>query len=95
MGIAAWINILAGTDARLDIPKWAAGLAFLVLCAANYYPLVVRGHGITFEREFSNLQKSTKIRLLASCVGVILIAIAFFLYSAIAHRRFIGVDSLV
>ena len=67
-------------------------IAFLVLCAVNHYVLVTRKHGITFEHEFTNLKKSKKVLLLTSSVVTILAAVAFFIYSAVVHRHFIGVD---
>lgn len=91
IGIAAWVNVLAGTKTLLAMPKWAQVGAFLALCLANHYPLVVRGLGITFERKFTSLQNSKKIFLLTSCVMVMLTIIVFFIFSARAHRRFLGI----
>jgi len=88
IGIVLWIDVLVGTKSLFDIPKWAAVIAFLALCAANHYPLVARGHGITFEREFNHLKKTRKILLMASCVVIILAAIAFFIYSVSVYHRF-------
>ena len=87
LAIASWIDVLVGTKSLLDIPKWATIVAFFALCFANRYPLVGRGHGITFEREFTNFTKSRKVLLLASCVVIMLTAIAFFIYSASFHRK--------
>jgi len=87
IGIASWIDVLVGTKSLLDIPKWATIIAFLALCAANHYPLVARGHGIAFEREFANLKKSRRILLLAGCVAMMLTAIALFIFSASFHRK--------
>ena len=87
IGIASQIDALIGTRSLLDIPKWTAIFAFLVLCAANHYVLVVCRHGIVFEREFTNLKKSRRILLVAACAAITLVAIAFFISAAQAHRK--------
>jgi len=88
MGIAGWIDVYLGSRTFLSASKMAVGIAFLVLCAANHYILVIRGHGIKFERDFSNLEKSRKIRLLVTCALLMLANFAFFIYSVSAYQRF-------
>ncbi|MCX6894466.1 MAG: hypothetical protein NTZ16_02965 [Verrucomicrobia bacterium] len=92
VGIAGWIDILTGTKSILSADKWAIRIAFLALCFVNHYILISRGHGITFEREFANLKKSKKVFLLASCLVMMLAAIAFFIHAGFAHRRFIHIS---
>jgi hypothetical protein len=69
LGINGWIEILVGKQffiphvSRLD--GWVeAFVTFL----ANYYILVVRSHGIRFEKDFNNLKKSKQTFLQVSCV---------------------------
>ncbi len=54
-------------------------VAVLALYFASHYILVVRGHGIKFEREFNNLKKSRKMLLVTSCAVIMLVAIVFSL----------------
>lgn len=90
IGLVSWIEVLVGTRFLLGISKWATIIVFLALCAANHYPLVARGHGTAFEREFASLQKSRKILLLVFCAIIIGVAIAFFVYTAQVHRAFVN-----
>lgn len=86
MVIASWIEIYLGT--RFHFNPWPIRIAYLALCLPNYYILVTRGHGITFEREFSHLEKSRKNLLLASCGVMVLAIIAFMIFSVSAYHRF-------
>lgn len=92
MAIALWIDMLGGASFRVHFPKWALVSIFFALCIANHYPLVVCCHGLKFEREFNKLKPSKRLYLLASSSSIITVAIAFFIYSGLAYRRFIGVD---
>ncbi len=83
------IYLTAGTSFFGHVPKWVIGIIFLALCGANHYLLVVCRHGILFEHDFHDLKKSRKVVLVASCVAMILAVIAFFIYSAVVHRRFV------
>jgi hypothetical protein len=87
MSIESWIEMYFGTRFMLSISKWAIGIAFLILYYANYHVLVTRGHGLEFEREFSNLDKSKKNVLLASYVVLLLVTIAFMAASVSAYHH--------
>jgi hypothetical protein len=90
LGITTWIDVFAGTNSPWQVPKLALGITFMVLYAANFYPLVILRHGPTFEHEFTHLKKTKKVLLLTASVVVMLAAIAFFLYSAFIHRKLIS-----
>ena len=93
-GISSWIDIFIGTRFLLGnvnslaFSKIAILFLFFALYLANCHILVTRGHGIKFEHEFNNLKKSRKISLVASSCGLIVAAVAFFLYSRFAYRHF-------
>lgn len=89
IGIASWIDIYFRIKSLFDNSKLTAILAFLILCAVNHFLLVVRGHGIKYEREFSHVTKNRKIFLVVSCVILMLASVVFFVISANAHRHFI------
>ena len=89
LSVVSWIQTLAGTKSR--IPKWEFVIPYFALCFANHYVLVSRGHGTAFECQFAHLKSSRRTLLLASCVAIVLAAVAFFIYSAVAHRRFLGI----
>lgn len=93
LGTAASVSVFFDKNVLPNMSKLAVIISFLFLCATNYYLLVLRGDGIRFEREFDNHEKSMRLLLQASCVAVILGAMAFFVYSGIAYRRFLGIDS--
>ena len=92
LGIASWIDVLVGIRFLLNVPKWAAAIAFITLCFVNRHMLIVRGCGVQFEGEFTHFPKAKKNLLLARAVAMMVIAVAFFICSASVHRHFIGVD---
>jgi hypothetical protein len=93
LGVVGWIEIFFKIRFFVDLPNLAIVIAFFILCAANHYPLVALGHGITFEREFKHLKTSRKIFLLTICITMILAVIAFFIYSGFVHRSYIGINN--
>jgi len=88
MGIEGWIEIAAGTRFSFNSSPWPLRIAAVVLYFANHYILVARGHGIRFEHEFANLKKSRKVLLVASCVAMMLAAIAVTICSVSAYHRY-------
>jgi UDP-N-acetylmuramyl pentapeptide phosphotransferase/UDP-N-acetylglucosamine-1-phosphate transferase len=86
--IAGWIGIFCRSESFFDLGQWAIGIAFLILCSINHYVLVMRGHGIRFEREFNSLKKSKRIFLLVNCTVVLLVIIGFFIVTVSAFQRF-------
>jgi hypothetical protein len=90
MGVASLSDAFLGTKFMSNIPKWIICVAYLAICAFNHYLLIVRGNGITFEREFTHFKKSKRVLLMTCSVMMILAAIAFFLYSASVHRKLIN-----
>jgi hypothetical protein len=92
IGLVAWIDTLLGARPLSRVPKWAAVIGYIGLCAANHYPLVSRRHGTRFEREFSNLKTSQKVLLSSAWVAVVVSAVAFLICTAPMHRRLMGID---
>jgi len=86
MVIGTWVEIYIGE--RFYFDRWVIRIAAVALYLINYYILATRGHGIKFEREFSNLKKSRKVLLLASCVVMVLVAIAVSIYSVSAYHNY-------
>lgn len=86
LGIDSWIEMHIGE--RFHFDRWTIIIGFFALYLLNYYVLAIRGHGITFEREFNKLQKSKKILSVVSFVGLILATIAFFIWTVQAYHRF-------
>ena len=85
--IAAWVEMFFGTRLLLNNGKWIVWVTYLALCLPNYYVLLIRGHGIRFEREFTHLKKSRKTLLLISFSVLLLATIVFFIYSVSAYHR--------
>jgi len=92
LSLEGWFEILAGSQFLPHLPKWMVVTVFLILSFANYYGLVLCQHGIVFEQEFDKFNRAKKMLLLTICVAIMLAVGAFFIYSAVRHRHFIGVD---
>ena len=75
---------------RVLLSKPTVVFAFLGLFSLNQFVVFFRRRGITFAHEFDSLEKTRRIILTVSCVIVTIAAIVFFIFSAIAYRRFIG-----
>jgi hypothetical protein len=86
--ICGWIEILTGKQYLPVLPQWETWIASLAFIFVNYYVLVIRGHGIRFEREFNNFTKSKQNVLRVSCLAVTLTSAAFFICSAYAYQHF-------
>src|SRR5438270_368629 len=58
VSVASCVDMLTGTRTSLGLSStWRIVAACLTLCPLNHYFLVVRAHGIAFERQFSHLKK--------------------------------------
>lgn len=87
--IGGWIEILIGKQfLPHNIPRWGIWIATLVVYLMNYYVLVIRGHGIRFERDFDNLEKSKRTFLRVSCRVFELSSLVFIFYSFYAYQHF-------
>jgi hypothetical protein len=86
--IRMWIEVFNGNRFFLMFNQWEVGIAAFVIYCVNYYVLVIRGHGIRFEREFNNLQKSKRTFLQVSYLVINLISVAVFIYSISAYQHF-------
>jgi TctA family transporter len=74
-----------------DISKMLFLVIYSGLYAVNLYLLVLRGHGIKFQKEFSHFRTSKKVLLTVASLVTILAAIAYFIFAARAHRRMLGI----
>jgi len=90
---ASWVEIYCGTRFLLNQSKAIVWIAFLVLAVPNYYFLVSRGYGIKFEREFSNLEKSRKRRLIANCCAFLLVLLGSTIYSIYTYQHFFHIEA--
>jgi len=88
-GIESYIEIHVGTRfSSFDGTLWEKA-AVLALYFANYYVLIIRGHGINFEREeFKNLKKTRKVLLILSFAVLLLATIVFTNCSRTAYKRY-------
>jgi hypothetical protein len=92
IGISGYIEMFLNKKLLFYFSKPVVVIAFFALFFANQYVLFIRGHGIKFAQEFASLKKSRRILLMVSCALLLLASMAFFICSAIAHRRFIGAN---
>jgi hypothetical protein len=87
-GIKSYIEIYVGTRFNFDSALWERAAIILAIYLPNNYILDTCGHGIKFEREFTNLKKSRKVLLVMSCAMVLLATIVFGICSDSAYRHF-------
>ena len=93
MNIASCVEMFSG---KRFLPHFAEPEIILIVLVTgflNAYVLFSCGYGIKFEREFDHLKKSRRVFLTVSCVVVLLVTIAFSIYSISAHRRFVIYES--
>lgn len=88
MCISLWIEIFTGNQFLPVLSRWETLIASLAFVFVNYFVLVIRGHGIRFEREFNNLPKSKQKFLRINCLLGTLISAASFVYSVYAYQHF-------
>jgi hypothetical protein len=87
LGIACWVDILLGTKAMSDFPKWSVFVFFLVLCIPNYHVLISKGYGARYVDEFAHFSKLKQWFLLLICAIMMIAIFLLCLYSATAHRK--------
>ena len=73
------------------MPKAWFFVLYIALVVANRYFLISRGHGLKFDQEFAHLGKFKKICLVIGSLVAVALAVMFFVLSAQAHRRLLGV----
>jgi hypothetical protein len=86
LNIDLWTEIFVGTRfsfGRLMITAIGSAVFFI-----NFYFLVMRAHGLKYEREFTHLEKSRKTILQVSWTVIVLATIAFSIYSFSAYQHF-------
>jgi hypothetical protein len=93
--VAIWdcIEMLLGKRDLIGLSKPAIVIITFALYLMNLYVLYFRGYGINYERGFNSLKKSKRFVLVAGCAALLVASIAFYIFSLIAHRHFIGADA--
>jgi hypothetical protein len=92
-GIESHIEIYTRTRFLFDSSFGVIIIISFAFYCANYYALIVRGHGMRFERDFKDLKRSKKFILVASFAVLLLATITFCIYSDSAYRRFFHIES--
>ncbi len=87
LGVADWIDILFGTKAMSQLPKWAVYATFFGLAVPNHYVLISRGYGLMFVSEFARFTKPKRRSLLTICTTIMVSIVAFCIYTASLHRK--------
>jgi energy-coupling factor transporter transmembrane protein EcfT len=90
IGISGYLEKFLGKTYLISKPIFYIG--FFAIVFVNGYFLFFRGNGIKFNQEFDGLEKSRRVVLVVSCALLVMAAIAFFIYSAIARRHFTGAN---
>jgi hypothetical protein len=86
-GAELYLEIFIGKQFSFDSSIWAK-IAILLLYFANYYPLIIRGYGIKFEREFNELEKARRTLLVISFGAFVLGSITLTIFSNSAYQHF-------
>ena len=88
LGASDYLQMYLGK--KVVLSKLAVYVVSFALYFVNMYVLYLRGHGVKFERDFDSVERSRRRTLVASCAVIVVTGIAFFIYSAVAFRHFIG-----
>jgi hypothetical protein len=89
LSLVIWAAIMTGHPLKLS--PWVVGIIFLIFCSANYRFLVIRSHGVAFEKQFCGFQKSKQTTLLSVAAGILLATVAIFSFSIQAYHRTFGI----
>ena len=92
-GIESCIEIRSGSRLSFDSSLGPIVVISFAIYCANYYVLIVRGHGVRFKHDFKSLERSRKVILVVGFAVLLLATIAFCIYSDSAYRRFFHIES--
>ena len=94
MGINVWIEILFRSQIFIPhVSRFVGWIVAFAMFLANYYILVICGHGVRFEKGFNNLKKSRQKTLQVSCCVAQVVAVIFFVFSGYTYRHFFHIIS--
>ena len=88
--VLSWFEISVGRIFYIDSSRWIENTVGMAFFFANYYFLVIRGHGIKFEREFTHLKKLRKVLLLVGCALILLATVVFATYTHNPYLHFLN-----
>lgn len=84
-----WLWIQIATHEYIQLDRWIVVASIFLIAGPGEYLLVVRGHGIAFEKQFHSFSKSKRIALYLAAIGVVLATgIAFYLTVIGYHQTF-------
>ena len=90
LALTLWALIQMVIEQNIELNRWMV-VPFLILLIAvpsDYY-LVIRSHGIAFEKQFRNFSRSKQIGLyLAAITAIVVTGIAFYFTIANYHQTF-------
>lgn len=89
ISISSCLEIFAGFRTLNAVNPWAIRLGIIALFFGNHLLLVQRGEAVRFEQEFASLPRSTKTRLMAISVILLVVVVVCFIASGLAHRRLV------
>jgi hypothetical protein len=86
-----WAWIQTATKHYIEVNKWALIIAIFVIVSPTNYFLVLRGHGLAFERRFDDFSERKQAALYIAAVCIVVgVGIAFYLSVDSYHRAFLS-----
>src|SRR6201985_1987045 len=87
--LTLWGWIQTATHHYVELSSWSVVAAAIAIGGPTDYFLVVRNHGVAFEKQFRSFGKSKRIAMYLAAIGVIIVTgIAFYLSVAAYHQAF-------
>jgi hypothetical protein len=82
-------RLFTGHETRLN--PWVGTVSLIPILMVNYYYLVIRGHGLAFERKFDKFHKQKRTILRAGAICVVVAVFTGFFLSVEAYHRALGI----
>jgi hypothetical protein len=91
--LSVFLGLQIETEKRIELQRWAIGVGLTLPIILNYYFLIIRRHGIIFEKKFNTFDKGKRMTLLSVAVAIILTIAAIMIFVGITYRRmFLGIS---
>ncbi len=89
LALTIWSWMQIAIHQYIELNHWLVMIFFFLIAGPGDYFLVVRGHGIAFEKQFYSFSKRKRIALYVSAIGIVVMTgIAFYLSVADYHLTF-------
>lgn len=87
VGLSLWLRLATERELLFGLDRWLVQVALALLFAVNYMLLIHRGIGISYERDFGNLERSKRVRGIALSLAAVLGVVGFLAASVVAYNK--------